>query len=251
VSVLTLSATAQAQTTLKMDGQWRGSLGAGVSVTNGNSKSSSVNINGEAIRLTKNDKTRLYATALYGKNNGVESANLARAGGRYDYDLTPRIFGFGGIDFERDKIANLKFRWAPSVGLGYHVIKTENTTFDVFAGIGYVKDSFFDTTLINGSNRKSYGRAEALMGEESTHKLSSTTSFRQRLVVYPDLNNGGEFRAVFDAGLSVAMSSNLSLTLGLIDRYNSNPGVKPNTTPPTEYKKNDVLFVTGIAMKIE
>lgn len=234
---------AQAQTTLKMDGVWRGSVGAGFSSTSGNSKSTAVNVNGELVRLTKQDKSRLYATAVYGKNNGVESTNLARAGGRYDYDLTPQIFSFGGIDLERDKIGNLKFRVAPSVGLGYHVIKTENTSFDVFGGVGYVRDSFYRPLLIDGSVRDTYGRAELLIGEESNHKLSASTSFRQRLVVYPNLGNRGEFRGVFDAGLAVAMSSNLSLTLGLVDRYNSDPG--------PGIKKNDLLFVTGLNVKIE
>jgi putative salt-induced outer membrane protein YdiY len=234
---------AHGQTTLKMDGQWRGSLGAGVSVTSGNSKSTAVNINGELVRLTTQDKTRIYGTGLYGKNNGVEAANLLRAGGRYDYDLTPQVFGFGGIDFERDKIGNLKLRVAPSVGLGYHVIKSEPTTFDVFAGVGYVRDTFFTPVLLDGRTRDTYSRPELILGEESNHKLSDTTTFRQRLVVYPNLSNKGEFRSVFDAGLSVAMSKSLSLTVGVIDRYNSEPG--------PAFKKNDLLFVTGLAVKIE
>lgn len=240
---LLCAGAAQAQTTLKMDGVWRGSVGAGASVSSGNSKSTAVNINGEMVRLSKVDKARLYATGLYGKNNGVEAANLIRAGGRYDYDLTPRVFAFGGVDLERDKIANLKFRVAPGVGLGYHLIKNEATTFDIFGGVGYVKDSFYRPLLVGGSLRDSYGRAELLIGEESTHKISDSTSFRQRLVVYPNLDDRGEYRAVFDSGLAVAMSSKLSLTLGLIARHNSDPG--PGV------KKTDTLFVTGIAAKIE
>lgn len=243
ISSVLVTGLAQGQTTLKMDGQWRGSIGAGASVSSGNTRSTSVNINAEALRATQNDKTRIYGTGLYGKNNGVQSANMLRAGGRYDYDMTPKVFAFGGIDFERDKIGNLKFRWAPSVGLGYHVIKSESTTFDIFGGIGYVKDDFYTPVLLNGSVRDSYGRAELLIGEESTHKLSDSTSFRQRLVIYPNLDNKGEYRGVFDAGLAVAMSSKMSLTVGLVNRYNSEPG--PNI------KKSDMLFVTGIAAKIE
>lgn len=240
---LAAAGTVHAQTTLKPDGVWRGSLGAGLSITEGNSKTTSLNINGEGIRLTDRDKARLYGTALYGKNNGVESSNLLRFGGRYDYNLTTNVFAFGGIDFERDKIGNLKLRTAPSVGLGYHVIKNPNTTFDVFGGVGYVDDRFYNPVLINGSVRSSYGRAELLLGEESTHKLSESTSFRQRLVIYPNLDNGGELRSTFDAGLAVAMSSRLSLTVGLVNRYNSDPG--------PGLKKNDLFFVTGIAMKID
>jgi putative salt-induced outer membrane protein YdiY len=246
----TLAAGAvQAQATLKPDGNWRGAIGAGLSLTSGNSKSSAFNLNGEAVRLTEQDKARIYGTALYGKNrdnatgNESESANMQRVGGRYDYNFTPVLFGFGGIDFERDKIAKLKFRVAPSVGLGAHLIKNANTTFDVFGGVGYISDKFIGPIFIDGSNRTSYNRAELLLGEASTHKLTSTTSFRQSLTVYPNLSNRGEYRAVFDAGLSVAMSSTVNLTVGLIDRYNSDPG--------TTVKKNDLLFVTGIGVKFD
>lgn len=237
------SGLASAQTTLKPDGVWRSSLGAGLSLTSGNTKSTAFNLNGEALRQTEQDKARLYGTAIYGKSNGVENTNLFRGGGRYDYNLTPQVFGFGGLDVERDKIGNLKLRVAPSVGLGYHVIKNPNTTFDVFGGVGYVHDSFFTAQLLNGRVRDTYGRAELLFGEESTHKLSATTTFRQRLVVYPNLAESGQYRAIFDTGLAVAMSSTLSLTLGLINRYNSDPG--------GTLKKNDLLFVTGVNVKFD
>jgi putative salt-induced outer membrane protein YdiY len=237
------SGAAGAQTTQQADGQWRGSLGAGASFTSGNTRSTAANLNAEAIRLTSGDKTRLYGTAVYGKNNGVESANLFRAGGRYDYDLSTRAFAFGGLDMERDKIGNLKSRFAPSVGLGFNVIKNTSTTFAIFGGVGYAQDAFFRPVLIDGALRTNYGRAELLLGEESTHRISSTTSFRQRLVVYPNLEDTGAFRAVFDAGLAVAMSSRMSLTVGLVNRYNSDPG--------PGIKKSDTLFVTGIAVKID
>ena len=237
------SGLACAQATVKPDGVWRGALGAGLSFTDGNSRSTAFNLNAEAVRQTANDKVRLYGTGVYSKNSGKETANLFRAGGRYDYDLTPRVFGFGGLDFERDKPGNLELRIAPSVGLGYHVIKNPNTTFDVFAGVGYVRDSFFNTVFIDGSQRSTYSHAELLFGEQSTHKLSDSTSFRQSFTIYPNLANRGEFRSVFDAGLAVAMSSNLSLTVGLVNRYNSEPGLN--------IKKSDLLFVTGIAAKFE
>jgi putative salt-induced outer membrane protein len=232
-----------AQATVKPDGVWRGALGAGLTFTDGNSRSSAFNLNAETIRATANDKTRIYGAALYGRSSGKETANQLRAGGRYDHDLTPQVFGFGGVDLERDKLGNIEMRVAPSVGLGYHVIKNANTTFDVFGGVGYVYDKYFNATTIDGKIRDTYGRPELLLGEASTHKISASTSFRQSFTIYPNLSNRGEFRSVFDAGLAVAMSSSLSLTVGLVNRYNSDPGLN--------IKKSDTLFVTGIAAKFE
>ncbi|MEZ5729017.1 MAG: DUF481 domain-containing protein [Burkholderiaceae bacterium] len=147
------------------------------------------------------------------------------------------------LDFLRDRPANLKQRIAGYGGVGYHLIKTDATTWDVFGGLGHARDSFFSATLIDGATRTGYGRTEMLVGEESSHKLSDTTSFKQRLTVYPNLSNSGEFRALFDAGLSVAMSKTLNLTASLAYRYNSDPGAG--------LKKGDTLFVTGVSMKFD
>lgn len=239
-----LAGTTHAQTTTqKADGRWYGSLGAGATISSGNTRSTSANLNAEALRMTTGDKLRLYATGLYGKNDGVQSANLLRGGARYDYDLTTHVFAFGGLDLERDKIGNLKHRIAPSVGAGYHVIKNPDTNFDVFAGVGYVQDKFYRPVVIDSSLRDDYGRTELLLGEESNHKISSTTSFRQRFVIYPNLDNSGEYRSVLDTGLAVAMTNSLSLTVGLVNRYNSDPGIG--------VKKSDTLFVTGVAVKFD
>jgi putative salt-induced outer membrane protein YdiY len=242
-STALLAGVVQAQTTIKEDGVWRGSVGAGLSINDGTTRSTSANLNAEMLRLTTQDKIRFYLTGLYGKSNGVESANLIRGGGRYDYNLTPRVFGFAGLDAERDKPGNLELRIAPSLGLGYHVIKNDTTTFDVFGGVGYAKDSYFTPKVVAGSLRSSYGYAELLIGEQSTHKLTDTVSLRQSYTFYPNLNNHGEYRSVFDGGLAVALSSKLSLTVSLVNRYNSDPG--------SGIKKSETLFVTGIAAKIE
>ncbi len=240
---LLATGTLHAQTPPTADGNWRGTLGAGATLTSGNTRSSAVSINGEAVRQTADDKLRFYGTSLYGKVNGDTTANLWRLGGRYDHDINPRLFAFGGLDFERDKIGNLKLRSSLGGGLGLHVIREPQTTFDIFGGLGYVTDKYYAPISVAGDLRSRYSRPELLLGEESTHKLSANTSFRQRLVVYPNLDDRGEYRSVFDAGLAVAMSSKLSLTVGLQNRYNTDPGIG--------VKKSDTLFITGIAMKID
>ena len=62
-----------------------------------------------------------------------------------------------------------------------------------------------------------------------------------RGAVLPD--DTGNFRGVFDTSLAVAMSSRFSLTASLGYRYNSDPG--------GGLEKADLLFVTGIAVRME
>lgn len=232
-----------AQATVKPDGQFHYALGAGASYSSGNTSAASVNVNGEGLRMSDSDKLRFGGRALWTRNEGTTTAENVSLGGQYDRDLTPLWFGFGSTDFLRDKFANISARVAVHGGIGRHVIRSDRLNFDVSAGVGYTEDRYFDAADIDGGVRKSYGRAEVLLAEESNHKWSETTSFRQKLTFYPALRSGGGYRALFDSGLAVAMTPLLSLTVGLTYRYDSDPGAG--------LKHGDTLFVTGIALKID
>lgn len=234
---------AHAQATVKPDGVWRASLGVSASTSSGNSKSSNLAILGDAVKATAQDKVSLYGTALRATSNGATTADQLRAGGRYEWNIGPAWYAFGSGDVERDQPANLDRRAVLGAGLGWHVVKAPETTFDVFAGLGYTSDAYGAATFIDGRSRTSYGYATALLGEESTHQLSGTTTAKQRLVIYPNLSDSGEYRATWDAALAVAMTKTLNLTAGFSARYNSAPGVGRKST--------DTLFTTGIAMKFE
>jgi len=221
------------QTMPKPDGEWRGSLGAGLTATSGNTDSVAYSFNGDAVRLTDFDKASGYLQGTYGKRDvdGVteRTADQARAGVQYDRNLNDRVFGFGALKLERDKLINLNLRTVVASGLGYHVVKRENLTFDVSTGPAFNQERYSTET------RDSF---EWLFAEESTHAFSPTVSFKQRLAYYSNLTDSGEFRAVFDAGLVLNITDSWSATITLNYRYQSNP------LPGVE--KNDLLFVTGL-----
>jgi putative salt-induced outer membrane protein len=239
-TLATLAATSAIAGPIPTDGLWRGNLGGSLSMTSGNSKSTNLAVGTDAVSADAMGKTSLYLNALRASSeaNGVNSttANLLRGGGRYEYNLSPQTYGFGSLDLERDPIQALKLRSALGAGLGYHVINTADTLFDVFGGIGY-KIERFDLPAPADSNNAT----ELILGEESNHKLSDTSSFKQRLTLYPNLKDSGEYRAVFDAGFTTAIAGGWNLNVGLSDRYNSQA--------PAGAKKNDLLFTTGVSAK--
>lgn len=237
------SHAALAQATVKPDGQWRAVLGLGASLAKGNTDASNLAFNTDAVRATAQDKSTLYGSAQFSRSNGTTTGEQIRFGGRYDQNLTQTLFAFGGLDFERNKFANLKFRSQLGAGLGYHLIATPVTTWDLFGGLTYTADQLLAATRIDGSLRSSYNYPSLLLGEESNHKLSDSTTARQRLVVYPNLKNTGEYRATWDAGLAVAMTKTMNLNVGMSMNYNSEPGAGRKST--------DTLLTTGVSMKFE
>jgi putative salt-induced outer membrane protein YdiY len=236
-------ALAQAQATIKPDGQFRYALGAGLSYASGNTDAKSLNISGDGVRATDDSKWQIGGKALRSSSEGVKTAENYALGTQYNRDVTPLWFGFGKADFLRDRLANVSSRVSLFGGVGRHLVKTDALTWDVSAGLGYTQDRYDEPADVAGEIRTRYGRPEALLAEESTHKWTSTTTFHQKLELYPGLRGGSGYRGVFDSGLSVAMTSTLSLTAGLNYRYNSDPG--------EGLKKGDTLFVTGIALKID
>lgn len=245
LAAITLAgATAQAQT--KPDGQWRGTGGAALSLTGGNTESRSLVVSADTVRATESDKISAAASVNYasGKVDGVDrtTANRWSMGAGYEFNLTPNWFAFGKLGLEGDRLIDLSRRVSVAGGVGLHVVATPENTFDVFGGAGYVTDRYRVAKTVGGTTDTAFSRASVYLGEESSHKLSATTSFKQRLDLYPGVSGDKALIAKFAAGLAVAMSSTMNLTVGLTNAYNSKP--------PAGTKSNDVGLFTGINVKL-
>jgi len=95
--------------------------------------------------------------------------------------------------------------------------------------------------MINNELKTSFSTTELLFGEESNRKLTESTSFKQKLVVSPDLGSNKGILATFDAGLLVTLNKTLCLSMTLQDRFNS--------LAQAPVKKNDILYLTGTNVK--
>jgi putative salt-induced outer membrane protein YdiY len=220
---------------------WTGALDVGLSLARGNAEANTFTLGANAVRATPRDKLSFYAASLRTsarkrtERDFTAVANAIRGGGRYDVNLTSRSFAFGFGDLEFDEFQNLDLRMTLGGGMGWRAIKNENTSFDLFGGGAYTKEYFSAGTPRNRS------RAEALVGEELTHKISARSLFRERLVFFPNLEQGGEYRLQFDTSLVTSLNRWLAWQITLSDRYLSNP---PVVTPAL--KKNDTLLTTGL-----
>lgn len=230
------AAPGHAQTAPQPDGEWRGALGLGASVTSGNTDSVTYTINGDIVRQTTYSKTTGYVQAVNGRREEgdvtVRTANQARAGAAYTHDnrtSNDRIFGFGSADFDRNLLIDLRMRSVLATGIGYHVLRSKDHTFDVSTGPAYNRERYTSETRET---------IEWLVAEESTHAITSMVSFKQKLTAYSNLEEDSEHRAVFDAGMVFKVNNRWSATMTLNIRYQSNP------LPGTE--TTDTLFVTGL-----
>jgi putative salt-induced outer membrane protein len=218
------------------DGRWHGGLSVSGALASGNNSSRTLAANADASAATVQDKISLYGVANYGRNKvdgtATTTADLLRLGGRYDFNIGPQWFAFGGAEGETNNAGGVRDRYNLNGGAGYHLLKNDANSWDAFAGLGYADTRFTDGSRANG--------AQVLFGEESSHRLNEATSLRQRLVYYPD---GGELgdRATFDAGLATRIAGSWTLNAGLSSRYASRV--------PAGTKKTDNLLTVGFGYK--
>ena len=225
--------TVRSESEQRAIGAWGGFLDSGLSLSRGNADTTNFTIGATATRMTDKDKASAFINSIYssGTTNGVTltTASAIHAGLRFDFNLSDKSFAFAFTDFDHDRFQQLDLRNVIGGGLGYHMVKTDITNFDIFGGGSFNQEYF--TTLTRRSG-------EALVGESFDHKLSSAFSVKERLEFYPDLSSMGDYRVVFDTAAITKLSKFLSWQVDASDRYITNP--------VNGLKGNDLLFTTGI-----
>ena len=230
---------------------WNGTVDTGLALTRGNSETVNFTLAAKAVRETPRDKLTVYGDYIFANNSSIPpsltTANALDAGIRGDLNIhSGRTFVFALADFQTNQLQHLDLRSVFGGGFGYHLIKTANTTFDLFGGITYDRDSFgaYNTTnpvpppvllLVPSSVQNS---AEAVVGEEFDAKLSKRTALTERFSFYPNLSHTGDYRFQLDSTLSTQVKKRLSWQSTLSDRYIS--------YPPVGLKANDLLLSTGL-----
>lgn len=227
------TATPSAKRQMGITEGWDGAANIGFSLTSGNADTATFTAGVRAEKSGESDKWTTYLNTLWNRNKvagiNVTTSNAIWGGLRYDRKISGKLFGFGSFDFERDKPQLLNFRSVIGGGLGYHVIKNDQTELDVFGGAAW------NRTWFVGSTRSS---AEILVGNTLKHKFNDRVKFQQGFTFYPNLTQTGEYRFIFDSTLSADVTKRIGWFVTVADRYNS--------LPLLGIKKNDFLFATGL-----
>ncbi len=252
---------------------WAGGANLGFALTAGNSETKNLNIGLNAVRTGFHDKLILYETSIYATTGKVAlqpispaqtTANSNNGGLRYDRDFAPRVFGFGSADFFNNSLQNLDLRYILGGGIGFHAIKTPNTTLDLLGGINYTHESFSDlmqtvvnpappppttTTFYNHSDSS----AALTVGDNFTHKLGKNSVFTQSFLLYPSFSQvniafpGATaddvriLRGAFNLGLVTKIHKWLGWQVTLADVFDNHPLA---SNPPIE--RNDITLATGL-----
>jgi putative salt-induced outer membrane protein YdiY len=224
-----------AQTTAAAPQGLHGSAGFGLSLTQGNSDTLNINA---TIDNTYDPKTknamRWNALFLRGKQNGVLSVYRLSAMFRDEYIVNGRVFTFAELDALHDTFKGVDYLLAPAAGVGYKLIDTKSTSFNVDAGVGGVveRDEGFEAR----------GNGAVTLSQKLVHQLSETTTLKGVATSLLKMSDFPDGLYTLQVGVAAKMNSRLQLSVDLLDTFKNHP-IDGLT------HKHDVALVTSVVAK--
>jgi len=225
---------------LNFNESWRGAVIAGAMFARGNTYADQANIAFDLGRRTEIDRWTFTGGYNFGRQREPGTGDKTTttdnwfATGKYDYFITEKLYAFGAIRYEHDRIADLDYRLVPGAGLGYQWIDTGDMKFDTEAGLAYVYEKFGDGEKNEAiSVRGAYHLKKNLWGER--------VQLFHNLELYPSLKSINDYLIVTDAGLRAAITEKMFAEYKIEFRYDS--------TPAENTSRSDLRHIVGIGWK--
>ncbi len=202
---------------------WEGSFELGLDGAEGNTQALNFRLGFDAKRKTDRHVLTLDLDYRKKTNRAVETENQALFDWRWERlfeDSRWASFLHGTVDY--DEFQAFDVRITMNFGLGYQLIKSENTSFAGRVGAGSSRE-------IGGP--ENHFPPEAFFGLDFEHRLSERQKLTASAKYAPDTTDMRDFRLNSRAGWEVLIDKkmDLSLKLSVLDRYDSTPhGVRPN-----------------------
>ena len=152
--------------------------------------------------------------ATYGKTEGVLSANRMDGSSKTDFDIGKNIFVYNLIGLGYDEIRKIDFQYEVGPGIGYHLFKRTNFVMDAEFGFNYQVQNLQG----NASTERFFTR----FAENATWNITKRLSWDEKVELFPSLDLNS-FRARLETNVRYSLLDNLSLTLSILDIYDTEP----------------------------
>lgn len=196
----------------------------------GNTRLATLNFGDKVVAKARSWTITQLGAYIYGKTNGVSSANLLKASVRGDHMLLGRIGLFVGSAFERNRFAGFTSHTDQIAGLSALALSAPRDTLRLDGGGVYTNESRVDGTT------KSFPAARA--GMAFKHSFGGTSSFTQTGEFVPNLEDTDQYRVNTESIVTAKMTAHVGLKLAYLIRYDSKPAEM--------FGKSDRILTTGL-----
>ncbi|MCE5267108.1 MAG: DUF481 domain-containing protein [Planctomycetaceae bacterium] len=203
---------------------WEGAFDLGVDGAEGNSETFNLHAGFHANRKAANNTLTVNLDYNKATAKTVNTTNRAFFDGRFERLIgESRWSWFVHETAEYDEFQSFNVRDSSDAGIGYRLIKDENGTL-----IGRVGSGFSHTF---GGPEDGHYTPEAVFGLQLERQLSRRQKIYGVVEHAPDLTGFARFRMRVQAAWELLLDEekNLSLRMGVLDLYDSDPnGARPN-----------------------
>ena len=223
---------------------WSGSAGLGLSLNRGNTDTTNFNVSFETTYDPKTqDVFRFRGLYLRSDTNGALAVDRLDLLTRYERTFTGRVYGFAQLQFLKDHFKQIDYLYAPTFGLGYKLLATPTTTFNVDGGFGFkVEQDAVPATATAPATTTRHTDAVVNASDKFEYNLSKTSKITQGFTALWKANDFGDALYTFSAGAAAAMTAHTQLKVELLDTFQSRPS-------SASVKRNDVALLTALVYK--
>lgn len=255
---------------------WENTAELSFVVTSGNADSETFGFKAESIRSWESSSLEFKAGAVRAQQTTVDrlgisadpndptvpvfvqelettdtTAEIYYLKGRYNKDVTKRLFWFAGAGWDRNRPAGIENRYVAEGGVGNLWYDRDDLKFRTDYALTYTDRE--DVVLVPD-------RDDAFAGLRFSwkymHKFGASTKYTNDLVLDYNLEESSDWRGDMINALSVAMSERLAIKVGLQWLYANQPafedvvvaGSDPERKVPFELDSLDSIFTTSLVI---
>lgn len=195
--------------------QWTGDIILGGNLKSGNTDRTGFSIGMNARRKEIKNRFDMSFLYKYAKEEGDLSARNAYGKLKYDYFVTQQFYTYLSSEFLYDKFKDLRLRTVVGPGAGYQIWDDEIKALGFEAGM-----AFFNEDLDQGDDASWItGR----LAGNFRYTFADILIFSEKLVIYPNLENSGDYSLRNEASISAPLAFGWALNLTSIIERNSDP----------------------------
>lgn len=223
--------------------KWTGKVSVGVSFRAGNTHETDVDIFTSVQRRTPGTRLGLEYSGNYGKVNGAEVEQNHRFKGQFDYFLSRRLFvRVPDVEYFRDPLQNLEHRLTLGAGVGYDLVKTPRTEWNVTVSPSYQRNWFGSVATGKSSTVDSAALVfSTRFDTELTQRLDLIGEYRAQLSRQETGNDTHYARSTLEFEIHKRLKLDLSFEWERI----SNPQTESSGATPTP---DDFRLITSLGV---
>ncbi len=243
VIVLFMATTARAEDAVSVTEEkgfwsnWSGDVFAGMNKSSGNTDKASASASASALKKFERSQFLLKGSLFYSESEGSMDGQKWDTSAKYSIDFgnDDNWFTFTQLMVDHDYFADIDYRVTPSVGLGYHISKSDDWKWDADGGLGYRITRHRVNTAADDE------ALTAVLHTFAKKRIFEKAYISEDLTVYPGLESGSGLLVHSESAFTNPLRSNLDLELKYVVDYNSESAA--NT------KKTDTQFIAGLKYK--